>query len=605
MLRNVVVMLLVILLLAAGSAHAGVVAYYGPDGTLTAIGVPDANDPVSALNALVAGPSRYPTTEGFSTFIPNGTKVVDVSVAGDAVTVDFSPEILAGLVGEKELGSIYDQVKATLGFFGLDRSVKLTAGKVMLCDYLRPVEPITGRSLAVRAAEATTTTGSLSARSITLSPGHGLYWTGSTWTTQRSIACAGLTEEDYLNLDIATYLKSYLEADGMTVKMVRQTDKNAGNHPSGYPWWRMAAYLYLQSQGYPCSVYASYTGDCTTGSGSDESSDDVRARPLASNYDNTDIYISLHNNAYTGACTGTCPTGTETYYDLTSNEHKSYGAVSQTLANNVNSALMSAITQNVDSSWTCHGACTKDSAGNYGEIRIPQRAAILTELAFFDTCDRDALRLADPFFTSAAMWGMYKGVCDYFGVTPTWGFYSDEYVSDDIPASVAPGETREVHITFRNRGVVWNDARAIRLGAVDDSDPFSTATRYNISGNVAPGQTYTFTLSFTAPTTVGNYVTDWRMVRDGVTWFGPTLSKAIAVGGAPDTEAPSVPQNLTEPREPELERVNGQCGRGRLQGLPRRSADRHGHDHNHVRRFELRVKHGLHLYRKRLRQQPQ
>jgi hypothetical protein len=87
------------------------------------------------------------------------------------------------------------------------------------------------------------------------------------------------------------------------------------------------------------------------------------------------------------------------------------------------------------------------------------------------------------------MWGIYKGICDYFGETPTWGFYSDELVSDDIPAQLAPGEYRQVHVTYRNKGVVWNEAHAIRLGAVGDSDPFSAATRYTISGDIAPGST--------------------------------------------------------------------------------------------------------------------
>ena len=32
------------------------------------------------------------------------------------------------------------------------------------------------------------------------------------------------------------------------------------------------------------------------------------------------------------------------------------------------------------------------------------------------------------------MWATYKGICDYFGVTPTWDYYSYEIVSDDYSA---------------------------------------------------------------------------------------------------------------------------------------------------------------------------
>jgi hypothetical protein len=345
------------------------------------------------------------------------------------------------------------------------------------------------------------------------------------------------------------YLQTYLAADGATVRMVRCTNKSQGNHSSGYPWWQMAAYVWLQNVGYPCSVYASYTGDCTTGTGASESNDDIRSRPLASDYDNSNIYVSVHTNGYTGDCTGSCPTGTETYYD-NSTEHAPWGAISQTLANNINSSIMSAITANVDSTWTCHGTCVKDSAGNYGEIRIPDRAATLTELAFHDTCDRDAdaNHLNSNFFRSAAMWGIYKGICQYFGTSPTWDFYSDEYVSDTIPTAMTAGQSYNVSITFRNRGVLWTTAKGFRLGAVGDSDPFTSFNRVDISGEVGPGSTYTFSFTMVAPAQ-GTYTTDWRMVRDGYTWFGATLTKQVNVsGGGPQPPAITQhPNNQTIP----------------------------------------------------------
>lgn len=537
---------LLLCFLLIGTANAGVVVFLNQGGDLAAVQDYTVSDPASALNLLVAGPSMVWGASNLTTAIPKGTKVMGLKIIGDDVTVDLSQDVLAGL-DEIAVENIFKQINWTLRQFRLDRSVKITSNGKMLSDYLPAapkIEPAASQTMYLEA----TATGPLSGKSVTLSPGHGLFWNGSGWYTQRPVYCSPLSQEDYHTLDLAQYLKTYLENDGMLVKMVRETDKSVGYHSTGNPWWKMASPYYLQLKGYPCTVYASYTGDCTLGTGASELNDDVRARPLASNLDGTDIFVSIHTNGVSGNCYGgTCPTGTETYYDLTSKEHKAYGIVSQNLANAVNPAIMSAITQNADPTWGCHGACTKDSAGNYGEIRIPARAAILTELAFHDSCDRDAdiNHLRDSFFCSAAMWGEYKGICDYFGVTPTWGLYSDEYVSDDIPAIMQPSEMRQVHITMRNKGVVWSEARAIRLGAVGDTDPFSSPTRYSIAGEAGPNGTYTFTLDFTAPSSAGDYTTDWQMVRDGFTWFGAVVSKTINVGGIVDTEAPSIPTGLS------------------------------------------------------------
>ena len=126
------------------------------------------------------------------------------------------------------------------------------------------------------------------------------------------------------------------------------------------------------------------------------------------------------------------------------------------------------------------------------------------------------------------MWAMYKGICDYFEVKPTWDFYSDEVVSHDIPSNLRPGETRTVHVSFRNRGVLWTEARQIRLGAVGNEDPFADL-RQNIAGEVGPNETYTFTFDLTAPEKPGFYATGWKMTRDGVGWFGPYVVKAVRV----------------------------------------------------------------------------
>ena len=527
-----------LLLAHSFAGAASVVVYLDVRGGLYGFSRPEVNDPVSALAALATPPSASEAGQQLSTGVLPDTKVLALQTEGDTTTVEFSLDIIGSELDEARLAVIFQQVKATLRQFGLTGSIRLQAAGTLLSDYLPTVKPVQPNALPKAAVPKAS--GALSGRSIALSPGHGYMWNGSGWTTQRPVYCSPLSQEDFHNLEEMMYLNTYLTQDGATTKPYRCLDKSYGNHSSGYPWWKMAAYAWLQNLSYPCSVYANYSGDCTLGSGSSESNDDIRARPLASDYDGTDIYVALHSNGYTGDCTGSCPTGSETYYDSTSPQP----AASQTLATAINAAIMAAITGNADSTWTCHGTCVKNSSGAYGEIRIPSRAASLTELAFHDTCDRDAdaNHLQDNFFRSTATWGMYKGICDYFGVTPTWAYYSDELVSNDIPTSMTAGSTTTVHITFRNRGVLWNDTRGFQLGAVGDSDPFTTTTRYTLGGEVGPNTTKTFTLALTAPGTPGTYTTDWRMLRNGLTWFGATLAASVNV-----TNASGRPSIVTQP----------------------------------------------------------
>jgi len=523
-------------LCVAGGALAGPVAYLDASGRIYTLNHPKAVDVVSALSLLSSPPPNLPFAPALTSAIPRGTKLVSFNIEGDRAVVNFSKHLVSVDVAETRLAAIFDQVRWTIRSWGIDLDVSILVEGTPMAEYAMPT-PV------IEPAGDVTTAG-LGGRSITLSPGHGKYWNGSSWTTARPVYCSPLNQEDYHNLELCQYLEKYLLNDGMTVKMVRCTNKNYGNSPyaGGTPWWQMGACYWLKNIGYPCTVYGSYSG-CTLGSGSDESSDDIRSRPLASDYDNTNIYISIHTNGYAGDCYGSsCPRGTDTYYDCSS-EHASWCTVSQNLATAVHNAVINTIRNNCDPNWVNRG--THDSNGAYGEIRIPDRAAILIELGFHDTCDYDANadHLQDNFFRSTAMWGVYKGICDYFGTTPTYGFYSSELVSHTIPSQMNAGQTYSVSVTFRNKGVLWSNKWGFKLGAVGDSDPFTSQTRHLLSSEVGPNDTYTFTFNLTAPTTPGTYTTDWRMLREGVTWFGATCSVNVNVV-ATDTQPPSTPTNL-------------------------------------------------------------
>jgi C1A family cysteine protease len=105
---------------------------------------------------------------------------------------------------------------------------------------------------------------------------------------------------------------------------------------------------------------------------------------------------------------------------------------------------------------------------------------------------------------------------------------------NDIPTIVTAGQTYTVHVTVQNTGsTTWTASSGYKLGAVGDSDPFAPTRILLDSGDyIGSGQSKTFTFTMTAPSKPGSYVTDWRMVREGVAWFGTTLAVAVSVSGA-------------------------------------------------------------------------
>lgn len=124
-------------LVLAGACNAGLVFFLDQNGTLTAVQDPLVVDPLSAVKELAAGPSAVWGASGLQTEIPIGTKVKDLRIAEDTVTVDFSNEVLAGL-DESSLETMFEQVNYTLRQFGFGKSVKLTCRDKLLCDYLPP-----------------------------------------------------------------------------------------------------------------------------------------------------------------------------------------------------------------------------------------------------------------------------------------------------------------------------------------------------------------------------------------------------------------------------------------------------------------------------------
>ena len=377
--------------------------------------------------------------------------------------------------------------------------------------------------------------GNLAGKKITVRGGHGWVYNPSktAWVTERGNNCSQyITCEDFHTQELMVILGKYLEAEGATVIYARDPSKDSGNSPyDNHPWWQMGSPAYLAKLGYPTSLYG---GSLYAGNKYNR-----YASANLSNYLGADMYISIHTNALSGDCYSGCGTGIESYYS----SHKA-AATSESIADLCLWNCRDYVRKYYDSSFACRRSCESVDY-DFSECYVPDAPSTLFEFAFHDNCVKDAKYLADNFFRTVGMYGIYEGICEFFGTSPSYAAYSAEYVSDDIPATVNLGETRTVHVTFRNRGLCWNSEREFKLGAVDDSDPFTTTTRQTLSSEVMPEDTVTFTfdLTFSQP---GTFTTDWRMLRENDTWFGDTVSKQVTVIGADDKEAPTVPQNLRE-----------------------------------------------------------
>ncbi len=105
-------------------------------------------------------------------------------------------------------------------------------------------------------------------------------------------------------------------------------------------------------------------------------------------------------------------------------------------------------------------------------------------------------------------------------------------VTHNLPASMRTGSTFNASVTIKNTGTTtWARQGNYKLGAVNDSDPFTNQIRQLLPHGVSvrPNQTHTFNFTLTAPDEPGNYVTDWRMVREGVRWFGGIAKRSVQV----------------------------------------------------------------------------
>ena len=109
----------------------------------------------------------------------------------------------------------------------------------------------------------------------------------------------------------------------------------------------------------------------------------------------------------------------------------------------------------------------------------------------------------------------------------------------NIPATLMPGETRTVTVIVRNAGdASWTASTNYKLGQGDADTAFVAGKRVLINdtqdeiplyGGIFRGRAKAFQMTLTAPAALGSYTTHWRMVQEGVAWFGEELTVSITV----------------------------------------------------------------------------
>jgi hypothetical protein len=131
------------------------------------------------------------------------------------------------------------------------------------------------------------------------------------------------------------------------------------------------------------------------------------------------------------------------------------------------------------------------------------------------------------------------------------------YRAQSYSATMTPGSTAIVWAEFTNQGSQTWTHSSTKLGTSgpqDRSSPFCNIPNWLScsrptdvdQSSVATGQVGRFTFIMKAPATPGTYVEKFRLVQEGVTWFGPEITWTINVPeSGPDTTPPSVPTGLT------------------------------------------------------------
>lgn len=126
------------------------------------------------------------------------------------------------------------------------------------------------------------------------------------------------------------------------------------------------------------------------------------------------------------------------------------------------------------------------------------------------------------------------------------------FISQSVPSSMRAGQPYTITVQMLNSGTTtWtpSGANPVRLGTQNPQDNrnWNVTSRAYLSGSVATGQTATFTIPVTAPSTAGSYNMQWKMVAEFLNWFGDTTTNqvvSVTTGAGPTALLSATPTNV-------------------------------------------------------------
>ncbi|GDY23502.1 hypothetical protein LBMAG56_48490 [Verrucomicrobiota bacterium] len=138
--------------------------------------------------------------------------------------------------------------------------------------------------------------------------------------------------------------------------------------------------------------------------------------------------------------------------------------------------------------------------------------------------------------TNDMQWQMVRDGFYYFGaLTPNVVVRVAElandawFIAQSVPATMVVGQLYDVTVTMRNNGAnAWTAAELYRLSSQrpEENDTWGTS-RVELEQTTPSGANATFRFTVTAPPAPGLYDFQWRMIQDGVAWFGEFSSNVV------------------------------------------------------------------------------
>jgi hypothetical protein len=125
-----------------------------------------------------------------------------------------------------------------------------------------------------------------------------------------------------------------------------------------------------------------------------------------------------------------------------------------------------------------------------------------------------------------------------------------QFISQTPPPSCMwPGSTASVSVTMRNTGnTTWDSTYRLGSQNPQDNGTWGFGRVFLAPGEtIAPGLSKTFTFTVTMPSAAGVYNFQWRMVHEGVQWFGALTPNTTSTNAPPAPPTGLSPSGTTFP----------------------------------------------------------